>query len=123
MTQHIDKDALVAEINKRIIDAPINNIGHQRVWAYNDVKDIIDTLEVKDDSLEKFKSLQHISGDLHQTLEDWGYAPNLYYFDESWHVDWISCEEGDSIKGFTEDTAEEAINKAYNWFHSTFCNG
>lgn len=44
----IDKDALVAEINKRIMDAPINNIGHQRVWAYNDVKDILDTLEVKE---------------------------------------------------------------------------
>ena len=48
MTQYIDKDAVVAEINKRINDAPINYIGHQRVWAYNDVKDIIDTLEVKD---------------------------------------------------------------------------
>jgi len=48
MAHLIDKDALVAEINKRIMDAPINNIGHQRVWAYNDVKDIIDTLEVKD---------------------------------------------------------------------------
>ena len=44
----IDKSALVAEINKRIIDAPINYIGHQRVWAYNDVKDLIDTLEVKE---------------------------------------------------------------------------
>ncbi len=44
----IDKDALVAKINKRIIDAPVNNIGHQRVWAYNDVKDIINTLEVKE---------------------------------------------------------------------------
>ena len=50
----IDKSALVAEINKRIIDAPINNIGHQRVWAYNDVKDIIGTLEVKDVDLEKY---------------------------------------------------------------------
>ena len=49
----IDKDVLVAEINKRIIDAPINNIGHQRVWAYNDVKDILDTLEVKEVDLEK----------------------------------------------------------------------
>ena len=48
----IDKSALVAEINKRITDAPINYIGHQRVWAYNDVKDIIDTIEVKEvDSL------------------------------------------------------------------------
>ena len=48
----IDKDDLVAEINKRIIDAPINNIGHQRVWAYNDVKDIINTLEAKEVDLE-----------------------------------------------------------------------
>jgi hypothetical protein len=48
MAKYIDKDALVAEINKRIIAAPINNIGHQRVWAYNDVKDIINTLEVKE---------------------------------------------------------------------------
>lgn len=44
----IDKDAPVAEINKRIMDAPINNIGHQRVWAYNDIKDIIKTLDVID---------------------------------------------------------------------------
>ena len=48
MAHLIDKDALVAEINKRIINAPVNNIGHQRVWAYNDVKDIIDTLKVKE---------------------------------------------------------------------------
>lgn len=48
MAQYIDKDALVAEINKCIINAPINYIGHQRVWAYNNVKDIINTLEVKE---------------------------------------------------------------------------
>jgi len=48
MERYISKSALVAEINKRIIDAPVNNIGHQRVWAYNDVKDIIDTLEIKE---------------------------------------------------------------------------
>ena len=48
MEQYISKSAVVAEINKRIIDAPINYIGHQRVWAYNDVKDLIDTIEVKE---------------------------------------------------------------------------
>lgn len=53
MAQYIDKAALVAEINKRIIDAPVNNIGHQRVWAYNDVKDIIENLEEKEVDLEK----------------------------------------------------------------------
>ena len=41
----INKCDLIAEINKRIMDAPINYIGHQRVWAYNDVKDIISTLD------------------------------------------------------------------------------
>jgi hypothetical protein len=53
MTQYVDKSALVAEINKRITDAPINHIGHQRVWAYNDVKDIIDSLEVKEMDLDE----------------------------------------------------------------------
>ena len=48
MEQYISKSDLVAKINKRITDAPINSTGHQRVWAYNDVKDIIATLEVKD---------------------------------------------------------------------------
>lgn len=52
MIHLIDKSALVAEINKRIMDAPIDCYGHQRVWAYNDVKDIIDTLEVKEVDLE-----------------------------------------------------------------------
>ena len=78
---------------------------------------------VNNEALDKFKTLQHITGDMKSTVEDWEYAPNLYHFDGSWHVDWISCEEGDSIKGFNADTPEEAIDKAYNWFHSTFCNG
>lgn len=77
---------------------------------------------VNKEALDKFKTLQHISGDMKSTVEDWGYAPNLYHFDGSWHVDWISCE-GDSIEEFNADTPEEAIDKAYNWFHSTFCNG
>lgn len=130
MEQYISKSALAAKIRGRLL--PVIRDKHYDEWEEGQdseriaILDILDALEVKevgDDSLEKFKSLQHISGDLHKTLEDWGYAPNLYYFDGSWHVDWISCEEGDSIKGFTADTPEEAINKAYNWFHSTFCNG
>lgn len=135
MAQYINKAAIVAEIERRleaISNASTENNrelaaiqGAQQYELINLVL-YLDTLEVKevgDNSLEKFKSLQHITKDLHKTLEDWGYAPNLYHFDGSWHVDWISCEEGDSIKGFTEDTAEEAINEACNWFHSTFCNG
>ena len=120
MEQYIDKDAIAAEITKR----KKRNVLNEGAFEEDiDILSFINTLEVKDDSLERFKSLQHISGDLHKTLEDCGYAPNLYHFDGSWHVDWISCEDGDSIKGFTADTPEEVINKAYNWFHSTFCNG
>lgn len=78
---------------------------------------------VNNEALDKFKTLQHITGDMKTTVEDWEYTPNLYHFDGTWHVDWISCEDGDSIKGFTAQTPEEAIDKAYNWFHSTFCNG
>ena len=133
MAQYIDKDALVAEIEKRINEINLDSIEDWRYklqWEHDieimkNILSLINTLEVKTDeenSLEKFKSLQHITKDLHKTLEDWGYAPNLYYFDGSWHVDWISCEEGDSIKGFTGDTPEKAIDEAYNWFHSTFCN-
>jgi len=78
---------------------------------------------VHDDALDKFKTLQHITADMKSTVEDWAYTPNLYHFDGTWHVDWISCEDGDSIKGFTAQTPEEAIDKASKWFHSTFCNG
>ena len=119
MKQYIDKSAVVAEIERLYKKWEMGNYVYEKLISF------LDTLEVKevgDNSLEKFKSLQHITKDLHKTLEDWGYAPNLYYFDGRWNVDWISCEEGDSIKCFTEDTAEEAINEAYNWFHSTFCN-
>ena len=134
MVHLIDKAALVAEIERRleaISNASTENNrelaaiqGAQQYELINLVLylDTLDVKEVGDNSLEKFKSLQHISKDLKSTLQDWGYAPNLYYFDGNWHVDWISCEEGDSIKDFTGDTVEEAINKACNWFHSTFCN-
>lgn len=53
MANYIDKDALEEKIDKRITDAPINYIGDQRVWAYNDVKDILNTLDVKVEGLEK----------------------------------------------------------------------
>ena len=65
MARYIPLDTVVAEINKRITDAPINNIGHQRVWAYNDVKDILDTLEVKGVDLEKEIEQSFIDLDYH----------------------------------------------------------
>lgn len=132
MEQYISKTDIVAEIEKRIKINKECAVGlgyldyyQGKVDALSYVISFIDTLEVKkmkDTSLEKFKSLQHITKDLYKTLADWGYAPNLYYFDRMWHVSWVNCEEGDSVKDFEGNTPEEAIDKAYNWFHSTFCN-
>jgi len=53
MKHLIDKDALVAEIDKKLAITSYVNYGTQRIWAYNDVKEIIDTLEVKEVDLEK----------------------------------------------------------------------
>ncbi len=68
MKQYIDKAVIKAEIDKRIMDAPINHIGHQRVWAYNDVKDILNTLEVKEtETIDKNKLLEELK-ELKQNL-------------------------------------------------------
>jgi hypothetical protein len=127
MEQYINKSAIENILRELWIEdrdeKPLRRIYYNK--ALQEVQCKLDNLEVKEikeDSLEKFKSLQHISGDLHQTLGDWGYAPNLYFFDRMWHVSWISCEEEDTIKDFEGNTSEEAIDKAFNWFHSTFCN-
>lgn len=42
-----------AEIGKKIMDAPINAEGHQRVWAYNDVKDLLSTLEESEKPMQE----------------------------------------------------------------------
>lgn len=117
----------IKEMLKENIDAVLDSVMpifepfiRERLNQYEEYRKLQVTV-VNNEVLNKFKSLQHITGDMKSTVEDWGYAPNLYHFDGSWHVDWIHCEDGDSIKGFDADTPEEAIDKAYEWFHSTFC--
>jgi hypothetical protein len=46
--KYIDADKLIAEINKRLMDVnleKLHNMGSHRVWAYNDVKSIIDKMK------------------------------------------------------------------------------
>lgn len=72
-------------------------------------------------ALEKFQELPHINA-CYEIQEDWAYTPNLYHFEEMWHVTWIHWSEGDCLDDFSGSTPGEAIDKAYNWFHSKFCN-
>ncbi len=72
-------------------------------------------------ALEKFQELPHINSS-YEILDDWGYTPSLYHFDGMWHVSWIHCSDGDSLDDFSGSTPEEAIDKAYKWFHSKFSN-
>lgn len=46
-------------------------------------------------------------------VEDWGYTPNLYYFDREWHVSWIDSAEGDCLYDFIGKSPEEAIVNAH----------
>lgn len=66
------------------------------------------------EALELFKKLPHLDY-LYGVKTDWRYAPNLYHFDGAWHVTWIECEEGDTLKDFEAETPEEAIKKAFDW--------
>jgi len=137
----IDKDALVAEIERKIEERDNSRdeaIWNNELWSETEysyrskedeaIIDLINTLEVKEVDLEKesamsnFKSLLHLNGDMKSTCKDWGYAPNLYYFDGTWHVTWISSSEGDALIDFEGSEIEIAIQKACDWFHSKFCN-
>ena len=47
--------------------------------------------------------------------EDEGYSPTLYKYDDMWHLDWMSQEEGDSLVDFTGYSPTEAVTKAYDF--------
>lgn len=64
------------------------------------------------DYLRLFESLPHRDS-MCNIVEDWGYAPNLYYFDQEWHVSWIDSAEGDCLCDFVGKSPEEAIINAH----------
>lgn len=48
MSKYIDADKLIARINERLMSVNLEELGNNgshRVWAYNDVKDIISSLQ------------------------------------------------------------------------------
>ena len=94
----IELDALVAEVNKRIMDAPINNIGHQRVWAYNDVKDIINTLEVKE--VEEPNASDR--GTAEEIIINLKRVEHDYRINLTKEIEWVRNQVKKGSKGMTE---------------------
>ena len=53
--KYIDADKLIVEINNRLMSVnleELGNFGCHRVWAYNDVKDIISSLQQEQPEVE-----------------------------------------------------------------------
>jgi hypothetical protein len=65
-------------------------------------------------ALDLFKKLPHLTCDK-KVIKDWGYIPNLYYFDTKWHVSWIHHDDCEAFIDFEGETPEESIQKAFDW--------
>lgn len=63
-----------------------------------------------------FKELPHIDSSRFTCCDNEGYVPSLYFYNGFWIVDWIHCEDGDSLFSFSGETPEEAIQKAYKYY-------
>lgn len=89
-------------------------IGEEnRLMTYRDFVNGAEQAD-KTNALELFKKLPHLDSN-EIIVADWEYTPNLYHFDQSWHVSWIGCLEGDTFVDFEAETPEEAIKKAFDW--------
>ena len=58
MKKYIDSEKLIAEINNRLMSVnleELRNFGCHRVWAYNDVKDLITSLQQEQPEVQNGK--------------------------------------------------------------------
>lgn len=59
--KYIDADNLIAEINNKLMSVnleELGNFGCHRVWAYNDVKDLITYLQQEQPEVDLDKEVQ-----------------------------------------------------------------
>ena len=120
----IDKDAIIAEIERR-----------RRDWRYgssieakfkreecDDILSFIDSLEVKDENnLENlFQALPEKIADekSHQV-----YELSIYHYDGQCVVDYVGEIDHDSLHSFSGNTLYEAIEKAWNWLRENAKGG
>ena len=92
--RYVDTEKLKAEINERLMAVnleKLGNFGSHRVWAYNDVKDIIDSLQQEQPEADLEKEIEeHVEGmpmsefthesevDIHY---DWARKEFRYFFE------------------------------------------
>ena len=58
--KYIDADKLIAEINNRLMSVnleELGNFGCHRVWAYNDVKDLITSIQQEQPEVDLEKEI------------------------------------------------------------------
>ena len=64
--KYIDSEKLIAEINNRLMSVnleKLGNFGLHRVWAYNDVKDLITSLQQEQPEVDLEKEILDWIGD------------------------------------------------------------
>lgn len=80
--KYIDAEKLVAEINKRLLAVDIEtlgNFGSHRVWAYNDVKDLIESLQQEQPELPGYnKGLLEVKSKVDELYEEASIGLNEY---------------------------------------------
>lgn len=114
MAKYVDKFAVVAEINKRIMEAPIDCYGHQRVWAYNDVKNILDTLEVKEVNMPALDSMDGV-----QLADEHSIETKEVDLEKEIDSQWKDCTPVDEGMGceFANIAIEQFVNIAKYFFN------
>lgn len=81
--KYIDSEKLIAEINERLMAVnleKLGNFGSHRVWAYNDVKDVIDSLqqEQNEDLIQSWKDKAVLFANEHAKGKDIWVRDALY---------------------------------------------
>lgn len=135
----IDKDAVVAELEKRIkairkafnepsiLSVVDRTYGVDRTYAnaqsdaFKSLLPFLDTLEVKEMDLENlFQALPEKIADekSHQV-----YELSIYHYDGQCVVDYVGEIDHDSLYAFGGNTLYEAIEKAWNWLHKNSTGG
>jgi len=119
MTHLIDKDALVAEIERR----RKRNVLNEGAFEEDiDILSFIKNLKVKEENnLENlFQALPEKIADekSHQV-----YELSIYHYDGQCVVDYVGEIDHDSLYAFSGNTLYEAIEKAWNWLRENAKGG